>query len=118
MRGKKDLLYLHHIMESLTLISQYLSNVDIATFKESQQLQDAVVRRFEVVGEAAKRVSPELRNQYPNIPWRHMVGMRDNLIHDYEMVDYELVWSTYRKDVPSAIEVIQQVIVELTAPHS
>jgi uncharacterized protein with HEPN domain len=65
-------------------------------------VQDAVVRNLEIVGEAAKRVSPGLREQAPGVPWREMAGMRDKLAHDYFGVDLELVWDVVAAELPTA----------------
>jgi uncharacterized protein with HEPN domain len=65
-------------------------------------VQDAVVRNLEIVGEAAKRVSPDLRERAPGIPWREMAGMRDKLVHDYFGVDLDLVWDVVATELPAA----------------
>jgi uncharacterized protein with HEPN domain len=65
-------------------------------------VQDAVVRNLEIVGEAAKRVSPGLRKRAPGVPWREMSGMRDKLVHDYFGVDLDLVWDVVAGELPAA----------------
>ena len=65
-------------------------------------VQDAVVRNLEIVGEAAKRVSPDLRKRAPDVPWREMAGMRDKLVHDYFGVDLDLVWDVVATELPAA----------------
>jgi uncharacterized protein with HEPN domain len=65
-------------------------------------VQDAVVRNLEIVGEAAKRLSPKLRERAPGIPWREMAGMRDKLVHDYFGVDLDLVWDVVAAELPAA----------------
>jgi uncharacterized protein with HEPN domain len=71
-------------------------------FFVSPLIQDAVVRNLEIVGEAAKRVSPALRKQAPGVPWREMAGMRDKLAHDYFGVDLDLVWDVVAAELPAA----------------
>lgn len=67
------------------------------TFRSKDYLQDAVIRCLEILGEATKRLSPDLRLRHPDLPWRAMAGMRDVLIHAYDQVDIEEVWTTYRR---------------------
>jgi len=76
-------------------------------------VQDAVVRNLEIVGEAAKRVAPDLRKQAPGVPWREMAGMRDKLIHDYFGVDLDLVWDVVAVELPAARTRIVQLLDEL-----
>ena len=88
----RDLLYLRHILDSLERIDAHASFGRDISMSESHW-QDAVTRQFEIVGEATKRLSPELRQQYPDIPWRWIAGLRDMLIHDHKGVDLEAVWA-------------------------
>jgi uncharacterized protein with HEPN domain len=78
-------------------------------------VQDAVVRNLEIVGEAAKRVSPDLRGRAPGVPWREMAGMRDKLVHDYFGVDLDLVWDVVAVELPAARTRIIQLLAELEA---
>jgi uncharacterized protein with HEPN domain len=70
---------------------------DFDTLAETDYLQDALLRCLEVMGEATKRLSPEVRSSYPEIPWRGMAGLRDVLIHAYDRVDLQEVWQAYRQ---------------------
>ena len=71
--------------------------IDFDSFEQTDYLQDALIRCLEVMGEAVKRLSPELREQHSDLPWRGMAGMRDLLIHVYDRVDLEEVWQAYRQ---------------------
>ncbi len=80
---KDDNIYIKHILESICLIETYLKGVTKQEFLSSLKLQDAIIRRLEIIGEATKKVSIGFRKKYPAIPWKEMAGTRDILIHEY-----------------------------------
>jgi len=73
-------------------------------------IQDAVIRAFEVLGEATKKIPDTFRKRHPNIPWNKMAGMRDKLIHDYWGINIERVWDTAIRDVPPLKNIIQDLV--------
>lgn len=81
---------------------------DFEAFHEKDYFQDAVIRCLEILGEASKRLSPDLRRLHPQVPWRAMAGMRDILIHAYDQVDLEEVWMAYQRfpEIRNAVEAI------------
>jgi uncharacterized protein with HEPN domain len=98
---KDDSIYIDHILKSINRILDYISDKDRESFEADLVTQDAVVRQLEIIGEATKRVSTELRSKHPDIPWSDMAGMRDVLIHDYIDVDFGVVWKTASEDIPN-----------------
>lgn len=77
---------------------------------KDSQCQDAVIRRLEIIGEAARRISPETRARLPQLPWEAMIGMRNILIHEYDDVDLMIVWDTVQKDLPRLVANLENVI--------
>jgi len=103
---KDDSIYIDHIKASIDRIQQYISGLEQSTFLEDLKTQDAVVRQLEIIGEATKKISFELREKYPAIPWSDMAGMRDRLVHDYIDVDFEIVWKTVSENIPQLKELL------------
>lgn len=107
---RDERLFVEDIVESLALIKTYSNGVNKEAFLENHQLQDAVLRRFEVIGEAAKQISEETRNKYPNVPWKRMAGLRDVLIHQYFVVSLIRVWNIIEKDLDEIIGLMEHVL--------
>jgi uncharacterized protein with HEPN domain len=98
---KRDLrLYLDDISESILAIEEYAAGATRAQFESDRKLQDAVLRRLEVIGEAVKALPDEFRNEYPDVPWKQVAGLRDVLIHEYFGVKLVRVWHVVSEDLP------------------
>ncbi|WP_017306620.1 DUF86 domain-containing protein [Spirulina subsalsa] len=106
-----DEIYLQDIYERICRIETYTEGGQTA-FMQSLLIQDGVIRSFEVIGEAVKRLSQELRQSYSDIPWRRMAGLRDVLIHDYEEINLEEVWNVVEQNLP---DLKRKILVILSA---
>jgi uncharacterized protein with HEPN domain len=98
--SKNAAVYLSHILECIDLVETYIAGMGPGEFEEQQQVQDAVLRRIEIIGEAVKNLSEDLRRDNPQVPWRQIAGTRDKVIHDYLGVDVELIWNVARTLLP------------------
>lgn len=96
---KDDSIYLTHIQDAIRKIKSYTS-CSYEEFRKDEKGQDAVIRNFEIIGEAVKHISEALRNQHSDIPWKKIAGLRDELIHEYFGVDLEIVWRIIQNELP------------------
>ncbi len=97
---KDPRVYLAHTLECIQKIERFTADGK-GRFLRDAMVQDAVLRNFEIIGEAAKRLDDSYRTAHPEIPWRALAGLRDVLIHQYEGVDLERVWAIVERELPS-----------------
>jgi len=97
---KNSKIFLTHILNSINLVEEYLKGKSKLDFLNSIQLQDSVIRRIEIIGEAIKNIPNDIKKNYNQIPWKEITGMRDILIHQYFGVDLDLTWQVIDKDLP------------------
>ena len=101
------------MLDCALAIESYLVGVRKTSFAKDSKLQDAVIRRLEVIGEAAKRVTEKVRESDASIPWKKICGLRDILIHDYAFVDMNTVWDVAKHGVPKLKKSILALLREL-----
>jgi uncharacterized protein with HEPN domain len=104
----KQTALLRDILDSALAIRTYLNAVSHESFLADMEKQDAVLRRFEIIGEAAGRLSPETQSLFPNLPFRSMRGMRNIIAHDYGDVDIDQVWKTATTDLYELIATLER----------
>ncbi len=104
--------YLDDILESIDRIEEYTKKANKTKFARNVQLQDAILRRLEIIGEAAKHLPDEIKQKYPEIEWKKIAGARDIFAHEYFGVKLDRVWDTIIKDIPSLKKQIKSLLVE------
>ncbi|KAF5429476.1 putative conserved protein, contains HEPN domain [Candidatus Methanophagaceae archaeon] len=107
---QRDKGHLLDILEAAEIALTYVRGMCRDDFLDDLQCQDAVIRRLEIIGEAARRTSGKTQNTFPDLPWSDMIGMRNMMIHEYDGVDLYIVWETVNTDLPPLIEVIKGIL--------
>ncbi len=108
--------FLEHILKAIERIERYTSDKDVVAFLQDEQLQDAVIRNIEILGEAANNIrisDPQLTDNHPEVPWLVIVAMRNSVSHAYFSVDLDIVWTTIRNDLPGMKQKIQALLTSL-----
>ena len=108
--SRSSLEYLRHILDETMYLTDHAQGLSKDEFMQDETLKRAFVRSLEVISEATKNLSAELRHKYSHIDWRAIAGMRDRLIHHYFGVDYDIVWDAVISKIPSLQQEIQQII--------
>lgn len=103
------ILRIQDILHSIEKISHYLEKITLAEFRKNNLIQDAVVRNFEIIGEASKHIPSTVKIRFPNIPWKEMNGMRNILIHEYFDMESDIVWHTAKKHLPELKRLLTEI---------
>lgn len=110
MSKRRDLDFLRDILEAARRIESYTEGMTYEAFLGDTKTQDAVIRNLEIIGEATKNLSAEVREEHHDVPWRGMAGVRDRLIHDYFGINLDIVWQIITDELPLAAGQIETII--------
>ena|SRR3989344_808224 len=108
---KRDsLLLLEDILTSIDLIEKYTKNLNLSKLEKKIEKQDSLIRRIEIIGEAAKNLPLDFRNKYSSVPWKDIAGMRDIIVHAYFGINLETVWKVVKNELPKFKKQIHQIL--------
>jgi len=110
MRKYDDSTHLGQIFDAICAIEKYFSVVDKPAFLANGMMQDAVMRRIEIVGEAARLISDELQEKHPELPWSEMRAIRNKIVHDYLEINADVIWDTAQTDLPALKAQIEKLL--------
>jgi uncharacterized protein with HEPN domain len=110
--------YLSDIIDAIEKIENFTRDISFEEFIEDDMRVFAVVRALEIIGEVAKNVSPEIKTNYPSVPWKEMARTRDKLIHSYFGVDLNVVWRTVNSNLPPLKDQISEILKDLESSIS
>lgn len=110
MSERDHVLLLQNMLDAARKIRRYTGNMTFDDFLADEKTIDAVVRNFEIIGEAANRVDPDVKEQYPEIEWKRIRGFKNRIVHDYFGIDYEIVWSIIANDLDNLIHQLEDLM--------
>lgn len=118
MSKRDNLLLLDDMLQSAQRIKRYTKDLDYDSFTADDKTIDAVVRNFEIIGEAANRIDPDFRDFNPEIEWKRIRGFRNRIVHDYFGIDYEIVWNIVDTYLDELIDWLETIIDDNKATQS
>ena len=111
MYKKSHIEYLKHILDECFYIQSVITDdLTFSDFLEDETLKRAVVRSLEIIGEATKKITADVKVKWDSIKWKHMAGMRDRLIHDYMGINYKIVWDVAKNIIPELTTQVNEII--------
>ena len=105
-----DLIRLKHMLDASYEVVAFTTDKDQDDFNQDRKLHLSVVHLLEIIGEAGSHISDDVQKNYPQFPWKHIVGMRNRLIHGYFDINLVIVWKTATEDIPPLIKQLEQII--------
>ncbi len=112
-KERNYVLYLEDILLAMNRIAEYIEGHSLEGFKKDYKTVDAVIRNFEVIGEASKNIAISLKEKYPDVPWQEMYSLRNKISHEYFGIDYEIIWDLAYNYLPENKKQISEIIENL-----
>lgn len=106
---RDSILYLEDMIQAIANIQDYTQGLSFDEFKNSNMVKDAVIRNFEIIGEAANNLPDSITSRYPNVPWDDMYGLRNRVSHEYFGVDYGIIWRIAKEYLPDNLDAIKKI---------
>jgi uncharacterized protein with HEPN domain len=112
-KNRKEVDSLVDIREAIYSITEYIEGFDYDSFIFDKKTKDAVVHNLEIIGEATKNLSNNIRSEYDHVPWKKLAGVRDRLTHSYFDINYEIVWDIVKNELPKLLGQINEILTAL-----
>ena len=109
-KERSDKLYLEDLLTAIKRIAEYIEGQNFDQFKQDYKTVDAVVRNFEIISEASKNVSDDIKITNPEIPWQEMYYLRNRVMHEYFGIDYEIIWDVAKNYLPENSRQIEKIL--------
>jgi len=109
---KDDIVYLRHILDSINSIVKYLEGISFKIYMKDELIQDGVIRRLEIIGEASQNTSQDFREQYSEIPWSQIVSLRNRIVHAYFNINLNTIWSIIQDELPYLKQNVENILGE------
>jgi len=114
MKGRKQRFFVEDILESIKKIQRYIENLNYNDFEKNELIVDAVIRNFEIIGEASRNIPDEIRNKYNDIPWKRMIGLRNIATLEYFGIDLSIIWEIITVNLPETKPKIELISKDLS----
>ena len=114
--SKDDIVYVGHMLDTARKSASRVKRENRAAYDADENLRLALAHLIQVLGEAARRVSPEFRQMHPEVPWNEIIGMRHKIVHDYLRVDEDIIWQVATVDLPRLVQTLDRLVPPETSP--